>query len=117
MDSLTYYRNTIQKTIENYYNQSQSSNADKENTPTDYLILDPKRDQYLWIRSGWDGKKRIQYVILFLRLENGKIWVETDNTNFGIVDDLLAAEIPQADIVLAFHHPQKRPLTEFAVGV
>lgn len=108
MDSLTHYRNTIQKTIEDYYARSQAD---------DYLIFDSQRDRYLWIRSGWEGKKRIQYVILFLRLEAGKVWVETDSTNFGIVDDLLAAGIPQADIVLAFHHPQKRPFTEFAVGV
>jgi hypothetical protein len=54
---------------------------------------------------------------MFLRLENGKIWVKTDSTNFGIVDDLLTAGIPQQDIVLAFHHPQKRPFTEFAIGV
>ncbi len=31
-------------------------------------------------------------------------------------DDLLAAEIPKSDIVLGFHHPSKRALTEFATA-
>jgi hypothetical protein len=113
MDTLTHYRDTIQKTIEGYYDLSQRN----AKNPAEYLIFDTKRDRYLWIRSGWNDEKYIQYVIMFLRLENGKIWVETDSTNFGIVDDLLTAGIPQQDIVLAFHHPQKRPFTEFALGV
>ncbi len=35
-------------------------------------------------------------------------------TNLCVVDDLLAAGISKGDIVLGFHHPSKRPLTEFA---
>ncbi|WP_242051347.1 element excision factor XisI family protein [Nostoc spongiaeforme] len=34
----------------------------------------------------------------------------------AIVDDLLAAGIPKAEIILGFHHLSKRELTEFAIA-
>ncbi|MFM7448830.1 MAG: XisI protein [Leptolyngbyaceae cyanobacterium] len=119
MDSLTHHRQTIQNLLKHYYSLAQQQPHSDHTTPdiTEHLILDPERDQYLWLRCGWDDKKRVQHIILYLRIENGKIWVETDNTDLKIVDDLIAAKIPPQDIVLGFHHPSKRPLTEFAVGV
>jgi len=51
---------------------------------------------------------------MYLRIKDGKIWVEEDWTDLCVVDDLLAAGISKSDIVLGFHHPSKRPLTEFA---
>ncbi|WP_419183613.1 element excision factor XisI family protein [Scytonema hofmannii] len=30
------------------------------------------------MRCGWDGKKRVQHIILYLQIQNGKIWVEED---------------------------------------
>ncbi|MCD8490334.1 MAG: XisI protein [Desertifilum sp.] len=118
MDSLTHYRNTIQTLLKHYYNLSQhqpASNTAKQGI-TEHLILDAERDQYLWLRSGWDDQKRVQHIILYFRIEDSKVWVETDNTDLCVVDDLIAANIPQQDIVLGFHHPSKRPLTEFALG-
>ncbi|MEC4817317.1 MAG: XisI protein, partial [Scytonema sp. PMC 1069.18] len=124
-DTLTCYRNTVQETIKKYYNLTTSQPANTTETTisdgvppsvADRLILDEQRDQYLWLRCGWDGKKRVQYIILYLQIQNGKIWVEEDNTDLGIVDDLLAADIPKTDIILGFHHPSKRALTEFAIA-
>jgi len=117
MDTLTQYRHTVQETIKKYYGltNSQSHNT-TETMVSDRLILDEQRDQYLWLRCGWDNKKRVQHIILYFQIQNGKIWVEEDNTDLGIVDDLLAADIPKSDIILGFHHPSKRALTEFAIA-
>lgn len=52
--------------------------------------------------------------MVYLRIREGKIWVEEDWTKQGVVNDLLAAGVPHEDIVLGFQHPSKRPLTEFA---
>lgn len=51
-----------------------------------------------------------------LRLRNGKIFVEIDWMEDGIVDRLLEAGVSKDDIVLAFHHPDLRPRTEFPVA-
>ncbi|MBW4504909.1 MAG: XisI protein [Scytonematopsis contorta HA4267-MV1] len=117
MDILTKYRSTVQETIKKYYNltNSQITNT-TDNAISDYLILDEQRDQYLWLRCGWDDKKRVQHIILYLRIQNDRIWVEEDSTDLAIVDDLLASGIPKTDIILGFHHPSKRALTEFAIA-
>lgn len=116
MDILTNYRNTVQETIKKYYNLTNSQIANTaDNTISERLILDSERDQYMWLRCGWDGKKRVQHIILYLQILNGKIWVEEDSTDLTVADDLLAAGIPKTDIILGFHHPSKRALTEFAI--
>ncbi|MEZ4707425.1 MAG: element excision factor XisI family protein [Caldilineaceae bacterium] len=43
-------------------------------------------------------------------------YIEIDWTEEGIATELLAAGVPNADIVLVFHHPIVRPYTEFAVA-
>jgi XisI protein len=55
-------------------------------------------------------------LIMYLCIKNDKILVEEDATNLCLVDDLLSAGISQSDIVLGFHHPHKRNLTEFATA-
>ncbi|GAQ00108.1 XisI protein [Leptolyngbya sp. NIES-2104] len=115
MDKLTHYRRIIQTTLNRYYEmtiaQTHLSTSDEV---SDRLAFDSDRDQYLWFRFGWNDKKQVQHIIMYLCIKNGKIWVEEDATNLCVVDDLLAAGISQADIVLGFHHPSKRTLTEFA---
>jgi XisI protein len=79
-------------------------------------LFDTTHDNYLLIDVGWRGVQRIHHIIAHLRIRNGKIWVEADNTDAEIVQQLLNAGIAKTEIVLAFYSPQKRPLTEFAVA-
>ena len=43
------------------------------------------------------------------------IYVQEDATDFDIVGELERQGVPATDIVLAFHAPFKRPITEYAV--
>lgn len=115
MDKLEQYRHAIKKILTGYYEITNTKVRETtEFEVSDRLAFDETRDQYLWFRFGWDDKKQIQYIIIYLCIKNGKVWVEEDATNLCVVDDLLSAGIPQGDIVLGFHHPSKRGLTEFA---
>jgi hypothetical protein len=125
MDKLSYYRHTVQEIIKKYYDLSNSQLATATETKIsdgvpdtvgDRLIIDEQRDQYLLLRCGWDSKKRVQHIILYLQIQNGKIWIEEDSTDLAIVDEMLVAGIPKTDIILGFHHPSKRGLTEFAIA-
>lgn len=117
MDKLEKYRNIIKQILSKYYeiNNSKDLNNCKVEI-SERLAFDEKRDQYIWFRFGWDDKKHIQNIIIYLCLKNGKVWVEEDATDLCIVDELLLAGIPQSDIVLGFQHPSKRGLTEFATN-
>jgi hypothetical protein len=79
-------------------------------------ICDTHSDIYLVMLLGWDRTRRVLDPIVYLRLRNGKVWVEEDGTDAQLVEQLRAAGIPAADIVIGFHHPEERELTEFAVA-
>jgi hypothetical protein len=54
--------------------------------------------------------------VIHLRLDRSKVWIEADNTEEGVADELVAAGVPPQDIVLAFYRPERRRLSEFAVA-
>jgi hypothetical protein len=49
-------------------------------------------------------------------IRDGKFWIEHDGTEYGIANELVDAGVPKEHIVLAFHEPELRQYTEFAVG-
>jgi len=73
-------------------------------------------DSYLLISFGWNGDRRVHSTILHLRIAGGKFWIERDETEEGVAQDLLDRGVPKTDIVLAFYHPEDRKLTEFAIA-
>jgi hypothetical protein len=113
MDKLADYRNIIKQTLTSYatlLDAQPTAGVDTE------LIFDETHDQYLLLSVGWSGRQRVRGTTVYIRLKNDKVWVEEDWLEEGIVKDLMAAGIPQADIILGFHYPDMRSLTEFAVS-
>ncbi|MFN8487369.1 MAG: XisI protein [Caldilineaceae bacterium] len=80
------------------------------------IVFDETHDHYFLHTLGWEDINRIWNTTLFVRIRNGKFYIEIDWTEEGIATELLAAGVPKEDIVLAFHHPSMRPYTEFAVA-
>jgi hypothetical protein len=78
--------------------------------------IDETHDHYQLIFLGWDRPRRVHAVIIHMRLYNGKIWLEYDGTDVHIAQQLVAAGVPKDDIVLAFHPPDVRPHTGYAVA-
>ena len=113
MDKLTSYRTLIQRLLSEF-----AALVDRQPTPgvETLCVFDQERDQYLLLRTGWSQGRGARGVTLFLRLRDGKVCVEEDWTEDGIATDLVKAGVPNEEIVLAFHPPQVRPLTEFAVA-
>jgi len=114
MDKLASYRKIVQKILIEY--QQWAAGANKPGV-TQCVSFDEERGHYFWFNVGWDGKRRDFGVTVYLRIEQGKIWIEEDWTKQGIANELLDAGVPPEDIVLGFQHPSKRPLTEFATGI
>jgi hypothetical protein len=113
MDKLTEYRDVLKRLLREYerlYNLQPTPGVES------FVILDEERDHYLLMSIGWAQNRRVRRVELYVRLRDGKFWIEEDWTENGIATDLLRARVPNTDIVLAFHPPEMRPLTEFAVA-
>jgi hypothetical protein len=113
VDKLIQYRAIVKQVLtdwNDYVNRSPRPGIDHE------CVFDEERDHYLWVSVGWEGKRRIRGTPVYLRIRNGKIWIEDDWTEEGIAGKLLEAGVPKEDIVLGFQHPSMRPMTEFAVA-
>lgn len=80
------------------------------------IIVDEAKDHYEPIFTGWSGPYRINGSVLHFDIRDGKIWIESDGTEEGIANRLVAAGLPKDRIVLAFKPPEIRPYTGFAVA-
>lgn len=79
-------------------------------------IFDDTQEHYEMVYTGWNGYRRIHGTVIHVDIRNGKVWIQHDGTEHGIANDLLEAGIPSEHIVLAFHHPNERKYTEFAIA-
>ncbi|MCB9434396.1 MAG: XisI protein [Ardenticatenaceae bacterium] len=113
MDKLNHYRQLIKTFLTSYATLLNEANVPGLETQT---VFDENHDRYMVYRIGWWDTRRIHSVALYIRLYEGKIWIEEDGTEEGLATDLLAAGVPNEDIVLGFRHPELRPFTEFATA-
>lgn len=113
MDPMKHYQKIIKNVLQEYLHRFSSS---KDQTVDTLFSTDDQHGVYIILKNGWQGKDRIQNILIFIRLVNEKVWVEEDWTDFDVVGRLMEAGVPQENIVLAFHHPTMRPLTEFATA-
>ena len=79
-------------------------------------IFDRQNDRYLLISEGWNGSNRVHFVLVHLEIINGKIWVQQDNTERGIANELVEAGIPNLQVVLGFRSPELRAYSGFATA-
>jgi hypothetical protein len=111
MDTLETYRQIIRNVLTPYLSITYA-NVDAKNQ----AAFDPETDQYLVMSTGWSRDERIHSCLIHISIENGKVWIQRDNTEDGIANELMAAGIPKDAIVLGFHEPEIRPYTGFAVA-
>lgn len=79
-------------------------------------VFDDAQGHYELMYSGWSRSMRIHGPVIHIDVHDGKVWVEHDGTDAVIVDELLAAGIPQEHIVLGFQPPDTRIHTGFALS-
>ena len=76
------------------------------------FLRDENSDRYMLYEVGWKENKHIENTILLVRIKEGKIWIDVDWTEDGIVTDLLRSGISPSDIVQAWVHPDLRETPE-----
>ncbi len=111
MEKIERFREIIHRLLTEYWEFYQ------RNTQTDVdteIVADDTHDQYMVMRVGWRGETRVRRPLFYLRLKDGKIWIEEDWTKDGIASELMAAGVCRDEIVLAFHAPNFQQETELA---
>ena len=107
------YRQALIKIMDGYANTPSLNPLPDDET---VFVCDEKNDHYILHRIGWQETKRIWNTPLYVRIRNGKFYVEIDWTEDGIANELISVGLSKDDIVLAFQHPSVRPMTDFAIA-
>lgn len=111
MDKLEKYRKIVEKVIGEYAALPYSYDDVERRT-----MFDRETDSYLLYIVGWHNNRRYHGISTHIDIIGGKIYIQHDGTEEGIAADLEAAGVPKSDIVLAFHAPELRKYTEYAVA-
>ncbi len=113
MEKVNRYREIIKRFMQEY---AKFYTSESDDGVESVMLMDEERGHYGVVQFGWENGKRVKFITLYVRLKDGKFWVEQDLTEEGIATELLRAGVPKEDIVLAFHAPELRPYTEFAAA-
>jgi len=113
MDKLAQYSGLIKRILAEYV---ELCNRRPDPNVETFLIVDEAKAHYIWMNLGWQNGDRITGITVYVRIRDGKFWIEEDWTEDGIATDLVRAGVPKEDIVLAFHAPEMRQYTEFAAA-
>jgi hypothetical protein len=111
MDRLDRYRQIIRQNLAEYA-RYKPANGEIDNE----LVVDAERDHYELLHIGWDRGVRVHGPVIHIDVIGDKVWIQYDGTNRPVADELMAAGIPQQDIVLAWHPRELRHHTGFAGG-
>jgi hypothetical protein len=113
MDKLTEYPQLIKRILSEYVELCNRRPSQEIET---FLIVDELKSHYIWMNIGWQKDERVSGMTVYVRIKDGKFWIEEDWTEEGIATELICAGVPKEDIVLAFHEPKMRQYTDFAVA-
>jgi hypothetical protein len=110
MDRLDSYREIICRVLRSYLDITYA-NIDLKNRQ----IFDRETDRYIILSEGWQKQHHLHSCLIHVEIINNKVWIQLDNTEDGIAEELITAGIPKSDIVLGFHEPEIRQYTGFAI--
>ena len=112
MASLEQYRQAVRQVL-SQYGSYKPINADVDVQ----TIFDAEHDHYQIVSVGWQQHRRVHSCSMHIDLKpDGKVWIQANNTEVQLADELMALGVAREDIVLGFHSPAMRSFTEFAVG-
>ena len=97
MEPVTTYRDAVARLMGEYA-AFRTSRKDVEAV----FIVDAERRHFLLMYIGWDGPRRVHHVAVHVEIRGDKVWLQCDNTDLVVAEDLVAAGIPHKAIVLRF---------------
>jgi len=112
MEKFLNYRELVRQTLEQIIGVNRKPQGERMTR----LVMDTVSDVYMYVYYGWHKREYIHAVYIQIDIIDDKIWIQRNYTEHEIVDVLLAAGVPNEDIVLGFVAPYMREATPFAQG-
>jgi XisI protein len=113
MNRLEFYRESIKTFLKHY---ADSINQHPEPGLETEIVFDTENDHYLLLDVGWDKEKRVHHCIFHFDIKNGKIWLQENNTDIEVDQELEEMGISKKEIVVGFHYPSMREYSDYAVS-
>lgn len=110
-DKLINYQQIVQELLLNYA-QNKPAYGDIEVV----TIFDTQQNHYQIMHLGWQHKRWIHQCVMHLHIRKEKIWIFSNSTEHDIAADLVRLGVSKQDIVLGFHPPFMRELSDYGVG-
>lgn len=112
MDKITKYQQILCKILEEY------GNIRKSLTPNvkSQIIIDNVHKHYQLLSVGWHNERFIYLVTFHFDIIDGKVWIQQNNADVLIADELIERGVLKSDIVLGFIPENVRSYEGFAVA-
>ena len=110
MDSLNNYRKLVKQLLTEYA-ELPVFDSGLQNE----IIFDLENDRYMLINIGWFNEQRIHDCVIHIDIIDCQVWIQANNTDRLIAEELVAAGIPPESIVLGLQPPDVRPYTAYGV--
>ena len=81
-------------------------------------IIDLKGNHFQLMRIGWHQQKYLYAVLVHfdINAETGNVWVQQNNTEILLDEELERRGIKKNNLVLGFRSPEMRPFSDFAIA-
>lgn len=66
--------------------------------------------------EGWENQQRVYGVLVHAEIRDCKIWIQYDGIEDSITEELVSLGVPKDRIILAFHPPELRKYTGYAIA-
>jgi hypothetical protein len=109
--------NPLQKAVHAVFQTLQAKNVMLPRGIERQFVLDEVHGHYQLLNLGWTDSSFVHSTLVHIDIKDNLIWVQVDNTEYNIVDELLELGIPQHQIVLGFQSPFQRQFSGFATGI
>jgi XisI protein len=111
MDKIKHYQDVILDFLHRY-NEEMGGDGLIERR----IIADRDNNSFQLLSVGWRGSHFIFGPIFHFDIINGKIWMQCNNTEREVVDELMDNGVAKSDIVLGFVPPHARHFLGFAIA-
>ena len=110
MATLEDYRQIVRQLLQEY-SEIPASDKNIQNE----TLFDVEHDRYLLLSIGWSKGLRVHHCVMHIDIIESQVWIQANNTNRLIAEELVAAGIPSDAIVLGLQPPEVRPYTAYGV--
>ena len=97
-----------------HFYQSETGGDRPGDTVKRTILADRENNSFQLLSAGWNGSRYVFGPLFHFDIIDGKIWMQCNNTEWEVVDYLMAQGVDRHDIVLGFIPPQARNLSGFA---